>query len=422
MPNISRTAIILAITVAAAALLSSCGKSSSTPSTIPNSATTFYVHNLVFRNSSTLSTGYNAFGQLGTGDLGNRTVLGPLSDSNGSFKFNGFAMGGVHSVAFFNNSTVRTWGYNAFGQLGTGTTTFSSTPVAVKIAVDSATNLSGITAVAAGGFHTLALKKDGTLWAWGQNSVGQLGVGASATPDILSTGYSVIPVKVGTATVSSFSNISSIAANGQHSLVRANGLVWAWGLNSSGQLGKDPANTGVLSSPDVVVFPPTAPQAVSAVAAGGGFNYALKDGTVWAWGANDNGQLGNNTTDKSFTPVQVLKKNADGTIAPLTGVVQIAAGIQHGLARLADNTVWAWGYNFFGQLGNNQKSDSPVAVQVLSDTSGSLLTGATDIRAFGSSSMALIGGAWYVWGDNSFGQLGTGSNGTVPIPVRMSGF
>jgi alpha-tubulin suppressor-like RCC1 family protein len=413
MRNLSRTVIMVATVLAFTSILSSCGKSSSTPTTVPNSATIFYAHNLVFRNSTTLSAGYNAFGQLGTGDLGNRSQPGTL---NAFFPFTGFAQGGVHSVAFFNNSTVRTWGYNGFGQLGNGTTTFSNIPVPVKNA--NFNNFSGVTAVAAGGFHTLALRNNNTLWAWGKNDFGQLGVGTALTSPL---GYSMVPVQVSTATVGPvFSNISSIAANGHHSLVRANGLVFAWGLNSSGQLGIDPATTGAMAAPQVVpIFNPQGDTVkVSAIAAGGGFNLALdKDGNVWAWGANSNGQLGNGNITPSFKPVQVLK--LDGQ--PLTGMFQIAAGIQHGLARDKVGNVWAWGYNFFGQLGNNNKSDSPVAVKVL-DASGVQLTGATDIRAFGSSSMALIGGAWYVWGDNTYGQLGNGSTVIQAIPVRMSGF
>jgi alpha-tubulin suppressor-like RCC1 family protein len=399
-PALLTTALVFTL------IISSCGSSSSsTPTTVPNSATIFYAHNLVFKNNSTLSMGYNGFGQLGSGNLGNRSEPGAL---NGAFPFKGFALGGVHSVAFFNNSTVRSWGYNGFGQLGDGTTTFSSTPIKTL-------NISGVTAVAAGGFHTLALKNDGSIWAWGKNDFGQLGVGTNVTA---ATGYSMFPVEVSTATVGAvFSNVSSIAANGHHSLARANGLVWAWGLNSSGQLGIDSTTTGAMAAPVVVSGLPSS--GVSALAAGGGFNFAVgKDRSLWSWGANSNGQLGNNTTTSSHIPVQVLR--APGI--PLTDVVQAAAGIQHGLARLDDGTVWGWGYNFFGQLGNNNKSDSPVAVQVVSDINGTPFTGATDIRAFGSSSMALKDGAWYVWGDNSYGQLGTGSTGIVPLPVRMFGF
>lgn len=393
----------------AVAALSACGsKSSSTPTTIPNSENIFYAHNLVFRNntsSTVLSTGYNGFGQLGTSNLGSRTVMGGLDQY---YPFSGFATGGNHSVAFFNNSTVRSWGNNNSGQLGIGnvTTTHSVSPVKTL-------NISGVIAIAAGAHHTLAQKNDGTLWAWGGNDAGQLGVGW----DLRTAAYSATPLKVSGSTGTPFANISSIAANGKHSLVRANGVVWAWGLNSSGQLGMDPAATGVLGDPVAVAG---IPYPVSAIAAGAGFSYgvARADGSVWAWGCNDNGQLGNGTTTSSFTPVKVMK---DAT-TPLTGAVQVAGGIQHGLARLADGTVWAWGYNFFGQLGNNNKDDSHYAVRVVADAAGTALTGATDIRAFGSSSMAKIGGVWYVWGDNSYGQLGIGTNSTVSIPVRMSGF
>lgn len=388
----------------AVSVLSACGSnSSSTPTTIPNSENIFYAHNLVFRNSTTLSAGYNGFGPLGTGNLGSRTVMGGLDQY---YPFSGFATGGNHSVAFFNNSTVRSWGNNNSGQLGNSSTTYSSSPV-------KTVNISGVTAVAAGAHHSLALKKDGTLWAWGSNDAGQLGIGWNLTP----SGYSAVPNKVAGSTGAPFPNISSIAANGKHSLVRANGRVWAWGLNSSGQLGLDPAATGVLGDPAAVSG---VPSPVSFIAAGGGFSYAVSraDGSVWAWGSNDNGQLGNGTLTSSFTPAQVMKD----AVTPLNGVVQVAAGIQHGLARLADGTVWAWGYNFFGQLGNNGKLDSSYAVKVVADATGTALAGATDIRAFGSSSMAKIGGVWYVWGDNSYGQLGVGSNSTVYIPARMSGF
>ncbi len=393
------TAAVLAFTLT----ISSCGSSSSsTATTVPNSATIFYAHNLVFRNSTTLSTGYNAFGQLGSGELGNRSVPGIL---NRGFSFKEIAQGGVHSVAFINNSTVRSWGYNGFGQLGNGTIIYSSTPV-------KSGNLTGVKSVAAGGFHTLALTNDNKLWAWGKNDMGQLGVGAQFSP----SGYSMNPVLVFSGTTSSpFSNISSIAANGHHSLARAEGKVYAWGLNSSGQIGIDPTTTGAMGEPHVVSGLPSS--GVKAVAAGGGFNLAVgKDGTVWSWGDNNNGQLGNISTASSFTPVQVMKSPG----VPLTGMVQVAAGIQHVLARDSVGNVWAWGYNFFGQLGNNERNDSLKAVPVLLD--GVQFTGATDIRAFGSSSMAMKGGAWYVWGDNSYGQLGIGTTVITYLPVKMSGY
>ncbi|MBP1729174.1 MAG: regulator of chromosome condensation [Deltaproteobacteria bacterium] len=396
------------------ASLTACGGSSSSSETIPNSVTIFYAHNLVFKNNTTLATGYNGFGQLGTGDLKSRDTLGTLA---AYYPFKGFATGGVHSVAFLNDGTVMSWGYNGFGQLGNNSTTYSAKPVPVV-------NFSGAKAVAAGAYHTLALKSDDTLWSWGKNDAGQLGVAENTDLDDSEKkdpGYRVKPVQV-KAGGATFSNISSIAANGHHSLARANGLVWAWGLNGSGQLAIDPKTTGALASPSAVAGLP--PGGIDAIASGGAFNYALaRNGTVWAWGNNDSGQLGNNTTLSSYIPVQVLK----APDVALTDVIQVAAGIQHGLALLRDGTVWAWGYNAFWQLGNvtNQASsnlDSPVAVQVLADAAGAPLKDVTEIRAFGSSSMARIGKDWYVWGDNAFGQLGIGANSRIPLPEKMSGF
>lgn len=399
--------IVAALFALTIALLPGCGKSSSsTPTTVPNSATIFYAHNLVFNNGTTLmSTGYNGFGQLGTGNLGSRTALGLLAEH---YPFTGFATGGNHSVAFFNNSTVRAWGYNGFGQLGNNSTTYSSNPVPVFGNHSGTVNLSGVKAVAAGAYHTLAMKNDDTLWAWGQNYYGQVGVDYLSTPTF---GISYVPVKVNGGGIV-FSNISSIAANGYHSLARANGFVWAWGYNGTGQLGIDPKVTGAVSSPNRVAINTTS--SITSIAAGGAFNYAAeKNGFVWAWGNNDYGQLGNGTLTQNFVPAKVVK--SDGT--PLTGVVQVAAGIQHGLARLADGTVWGWGYNFFGQLGNGTANDSTVAVQV-AIPAGMIVT---DIRAFGSSSMAKVGSGWYVWGDNYYGQLGLISTGKILTPEKMLG-
>lgn len=398
--------------------LTACGSgSSSTPTSVPNSLTVFYAHSLVFRNSTTLAAGYNGSGQLGTGNLEDHTS--PVAVSGGHF-FSGQSAGGNHSVAFFKYSTVRSWGDNRFGQLGTGTTTYSSLPV-------KTVNLSNVIEVAAGSQHTVALRNDGTVWAWGDNTSSQLGVPAntinSSGANISTLGYSTTPVQV-MVDGAPLSNIVAIAANGQHSLaLDAFGNVWAWGLNLTGELGLEPASTGSLARPRVVGGLPTG---ISAIAAGGGFNYALTvSGTVWAWGNNSNGQLGfvslPDSSGKmiSFTPVKLTVNN------DAVPVVQVSAGLQHGLLRLADGTVWSLGYNIYGQLGNNTKIDSTVAapfmVRVLDATGLTPFAGATDIRAFGSSSMAKKESGWYVWGDNTFGQLGTGSTGILLLPVK-SGF
>lgn len=413
MNNVLKRLKMVSVALFAVTALAACGNdSSSGTATVPNSATVFYAHNLVFRNSTTLySTGYNGFGQLGLGDLANRTTPVAVSGLTG---FAGFATGGNHSVAFFNNSTVRSWGYNGFGQLGNGSTTYSSTPVSVFRTFSTSTgkqnvNLGKVTAVAAGAAHTLARISDGTVWAWGENTLGQLGVPSTST----SLGYSNVAVQVGGGTLT---NITAIAANGDHSLaLDSSGRVWAWGYNGTGQLGIDPATTGVFATPMVVAG---LPADIVSIAAGGAFNYALSaTGRVWAWGNNANGQLGDGTTTNSFTPVQMLKTG--GT--PLENITRISAGLQHGLAMDSTGAVWALGYNIYGQLGNNGKLDSAVALPVLR-TGLVPFAGAVDIRAFGSSSMARDASGWYVWGDNGYGQLGTGGAATSLLPVKLAGF
>ncbi len=215
-------------------------------------------------------------------------------------------------------------------------------------------------------------------------------------------------------------------------------VVWAWGSNLNGQLGYNPVDFNASPTPRIV---PGLPDGITGIASGSAFSYAVDvAGEVWAWGNNSNSQLGNGTvmadsnipsscataTIPSYIPVQVMTSLTD----KLTGVIKAAAGYHHGLALLSDGSVWAWGSNLLGQLGtgpNVVTGDSCYAVKVAlpNDANGVPLK-AKDIRAFGSSSMAQTeSGAWYVWGYNLYGQLGTGSDGTNSnafTPVKMSGF
>jgi Regulator of chromosome condensation (RCC1) repeat/Carboxypeptidase regulatory-like domain len=135
------------------------------------------------------------------------------------------------------------------------------------------------------------------------------------------------------------------------------------------------------------------------------FTVFLKgDGTVWAWGSNSNGQLGNGTTTDSSTPVQV---------SGLSGVTAVAAGSAHAIALKGDGTVWAWGSNSNGQLGNGTTTDSSTPVQV------SGLSGVTAVAAGSAYTIALKGdGTVWAWGSNSNGQLGNGTTDSLsPVPV-----
>ncbi|MGZ4033504.1 MAG: RCC1 domain-containing protein, partial [Bacteroidia bacterium] len=191
------------------------------------------------------------------------------------------AGGWEHSLALKNDGTVWAWGDNTYGQLGNGTYTNSNVPVQVV-------GLTGVIAIAGGSpWNYLALKNDGTVWGWGYNSYGQLGDGTNINRNI--------PVQV-----SSVSSIIAIAAGYEYSIALKNdGSVLAWGSNSFGQLGN---GTNLSSN---IPVPVNSLTGIIFISAGGGTSIALKnDETIWSWGNNAEGELGNGNNTNSNTPLQ----------------------------------------------------------------------------------------------------------------------
>lgn len=282
------------------------------------------------------------------------------------------------------------WGFNADGALGDGSTTTRLTPVQMIGLTD------GVTQVAAGGFHSVVLRSDGTVWTSGLNINGELGDGT--TTDRSTPGP-----------VPGLTNITQIAAN-QHWTItlRSDGTVWDWGDNQRGQLG-DGTTTGHRTPARVPGL-----TGIIQVEAGAAHGMALRnDGTVWAWGNNDYGQLGDGTTTRRFTPAQV---------PGLTGVTQIAAGGAHSLALRGDGTVWSFGLNENGQLGDGTTRNATTAVQVAG------LAGVAQIAAGETHSLALLGGTRgfpagqvFAWGNNGNGQLGDGTTTDRHTPMRIPG-
>ncbi len=246
--------------------------------------------------------------------------------------------------------------------------------------------------VAAGATHSLLLRNDGTLWAWGGNTSGQLGDGTKTQRPR--------PVIIAGVT-----GIAAIAAGQTHSLaLTADGHVWAWGSNTYGQLGD---GTTTQNSLPRQVF---GLDSVVAIAAGQDFSVALRqDGTVWAWGQNANGQIGDGTTTRRTTPTAV---------GNLPNVSAIAAGASHAVALSSDGTLWAWGLNSNGQLGDGTLTQRTAPVHL------SAPTGVTKVAAGWVHTMAIgPGGDLWTWGQNTNGQLGDGTTTrrTTPTPVSMSG-
>ena len=296
-------------------------------------------HRLALKSDGTVwAWGDNEYGQLGDGTsgefAGKYTPVQVISLSG----VIAVAAGWYHSLAVKSDGTVWAWGYNRYGRLGDGSTTQRDTPVQVS-------GLSGVIAVAGGWAHSLALKSDGTVWAWGFNEYGQLGDGTSGEFEGKSTPVQVIGL----------SGVIAIAGGEEHSLaLKSDGTVWAWGSNGDNQLGDGTHGELESKSTPVQVI---SLSGVIAIAGGEDHSLALKsDGTVWAWGYNGSGRLGDGTTDARLTPVQV---------SGLSGVIAVGAGNKHSLAVKSDGTVWAWGYNGSGQLGDGTTSlGSGTPVQV----------------------------------------------------------
>jgi len=335
--------------------------------------------------------GYNQYGQIGDGTTTQRPLAVRVPLANVAI----FDGGGSHSLAVLTDGTVRAWGYNGAGQLGDTTLVNRAAPITVTGA-GGIGSLTGVAtapgSIAAGWYHSLAVKTDGTVWAWGFNDKGQLGNGSNAT--------SRAPVQVrGPGGVGFLTNVVAVTAGVDHSLaLRADGTVWAWGNNNKGQLGD--ATTTNRTFP-VQVLDTTGSgnlTAIASLSAGASHSVAVTTGgTVFAWGSNLYGQLGNGRPEDSFLP---------RAVSGLPAISSIAAGNVHTLARTSAGGVWSWGNNFFGQLGDSTKVDRRTPVQVRN------LPTTTAIAAGDGFSLALRNDRLVAsWGHDLFGSLGDGASG-----------
>jgi alpha-tubulin suppressor-like RCC1 family protein len=282
---------------------------------------------------------------------------------------------------------VRSWGSNTYpstGVLGNNTTVKSLVPTSVV-------NLTGVKALAGGWGMMLALRSDGTVWAWGDARNGKLGNGASS-------GSSSVPVRV-----TGLTDVVSIGAGPYNGYaIRSDGTAWSWGYGGYRALG-----TGSTEDSSVPARITTLSNVVSIT--GGTYNaYAAKsDGTVWSWGSSGNGALGARV-NSTAVPVQV---------PGLSGVVSVAACESTGYALKSNGTVWAWGYGGYGGLGNGTTSSSQYdPVQTIG------LTGVKKISGSWYTAYALkTDGSVWSWGRNQYGQVGNGSTNNSSAPVQVSG-
>lgn len=291
---------------------------------------------------------------------------------------------------------VLTWGRNQYGQLGNGATNAAGEPILGPVSLPSDTS---VTEVGGGYGFSIALTADGDVLAWGQNDVGQLGEDSFTN--------STEPVQV---ELPEGATVESIAVGDDHILALTTaGQVLAWGYNEWGQLGNGTTTESGL--PVEVGLP--AGTTVTAIAAGAGHSLALtSEGTVFAWGDNDFGQIGDGTKTQRTSPVEI----------PLPGAAtatMIAGGDDHSLALTSEGDLLAWGYNGGGQIGDGTTTTrtTPVGVHLPADTEISAIEGASGFMSYAIT----VGGELLAWGDNSYGQMGDGTTTrrTEPVAVHM---
>ena len=330
------------------------------------------------------SWGYNAKGQLG---LGNTTNYSSPKGVGALATWSTVSVGGrLFSLAVKTDGTLWSWGYNNNGQLGLGDVTNRSSPVQVGA-------LTTWSKIAAGYLTSFAIKTDGTMWSWGAGSAGGLGLGNT-------TSYSS-PKQIGAlttwATVTG-SQSSAVA-------VKTDGTMWSWGSNTRGQLGL--GNTTTYYSPKQIGALTT----WSKLSASGSTSFAIKtNGTMWSWGNNPFGQLGLGTSGYGTyrsSPVQVGALTTWNT-------VNVGKNGTNTIANKTDGTMWSWGGNAQGQLGlgNTTAYSSPKQI-------GALTTWATVIGGTVFFLAIKTNGSLWAWGQNNIGQLGLGNTTYYSSPKQV---
>lgn len=338
------------------------------------------------------------------------------------------AAGGAHSLArSASGGTVWAWGDNRYGQLGTGSNTASATPAVLA-------GLTGVRALAAGTDHSLALMHDGSVWAWGRNAAGALGDGTQTDR--------LLPQRV-----AGLGDVVAVAAgNGRSFAVRADGSLWAWGDNASGALGIGSQNNttvptaagqgvagfgaivavaagarhtlalrsdgkvfvaGETAGPTLAASPRLVDglDRIAGIAAGEGFSIAVDiRARLWAWGANDAGQLGLGDTATYTVPMPVARTVAGADLLPTLG---LAAGADFALARALGGSVSAWGVGANGQLGGAEPATGSTAPRPVATLPAPIV----GIAAGRSHTLSVRSdGSVFAWGANAAGQLGIGSS------------
>lgn len=361
--------------------------------------------------------GYNQQGQLGAGDGVDRLVPVTVRNPAGTGPLTGIVeidAGQVHTCARLSDGTAQCWGYNGYGGLGNGGSSWLN-PLPAPVRNPSGTGpLTGIVEIAAGIHSTCARLTDGTVRCWGANAYGQIGDGTTVDR------YLPVTVK-NPAGTGPLTGTKAIATGGLHTCARlVDSTVRCWGHNAWGAVGdgtttnrlrpvtvKNPSGTGPLTG-------------VSSLASGaaGHTCAAMTDRTARCWGYNGYGELGDGTRTRRLRPVIV--KGASG-VGSLTGVTTVRTGSSHSCSHLSDGTARCWGYNGEGSIGDGTAGvDRLLPVAVKNPAGTGPLTGVTDLATGWLHSCAVLADSTArCWGSNTRGQLGNGSTVDRKLPVTV---
>ncbi|QGQ96697.1 hypothetical protein EHS13_18330 [Paenibacillus psychroresistens] len=314
----------------------------------------------------------------------------------------GMATGAYHSLAIKTDGTLWAWGRNHLGELGNGTSGDNKKDIYAPIQVVGVTD---IIKVAAGYEHSLALKSDGTVWAWGSNINGELGVGTQTIMDYQTNPDN--PIKENhnqlfPQQVKGLTDVTAIAAGWYASYaLKADGTLWYWGNNQTTPKLFD----GLVDITSIAI----------------GFNHFIalkKDGSVWTWGTNNHGQLGDGkitTTEILAGAITYIENNDTGPmpVKDLTDVKAISAGDSFSMVLKNDGTVWSWGLNAKGQLGDGTNIDHATPAQVKDITDVKTISAGTDVAIYLKND-----GTVWTTGNNSVGQLGIGTYANQVLPIQ----
>lgn len=391
-------------------------------------------------DGSLWSWGNNLFGQLGNGTTSQQYVTVPQRVGTGN-NWATAAAGERYTLAIQQDGTMWGFGDNTLGQLGDGTDFSRLTPTQIG-------SIKTWTSVSAGSTHAVATRTDGSVWAWGPNSVGQVGstaIIALASPLPRQVGITTNWAKVCTGNGQTLAlrtdgslwawGMTSYGITGQvlyhnqdvpiqiggsnmwrrislgrmHAVaLQQDSTLWTWGINQYGQLGNGLVGTSATVVPTQV----GTSHSWVMIAAGNGHTVALRrDGTLWAWGLNSEGQLGDGTTVTRLSPVLIPRPAK----AALNSVwTHVAVGDDFTLALRSDNTLWAWGRNSYYQLGDNTSITRLLPTQIGLEKTWAKLAGG----AFHAEAIRQNGELWG-WGENAQGQVGSSTVAAQPEPIQV---